>query len=203
MSSTIPYTIERHPQTGLNNVRLGVWLFLASEVMLFGGLFSAYFMLRSGAPEPWLPLRDHLGAAGRNTLVLLAGTATFMQAPRSARAALSAGAVSRMLFVGSLFASMLFALAFCASKMSEYYSLFGEHIGPGTSTQYATYFLLTGVHLLHVVAGGVVTLWLALTSARTWRTSPSTVVNRLEATALYWYFVDAIWLVLVVLLYVV
>ncbi len=200
--SSIPYTIERHPETGLNNVRLGVWLFLASEVMLFGGLFSAYFMLRSGAPEPWLPLRDHLGAAARNTLVLLAGTGTFIQAARSARRSLSAGAAGRPLFVGSLFASMLFALAFCATKVSEYYSLFDQHVGPGTSTQYATYFLLTGVHLLHVAGGGMVTLWLALTGPGSWRTSPSAMVNRLEATALYWYFVDAIWLVLVVLLYV-
>ena len=54
--SAIPYTVERRPDTGVNNVQLGMWLFLASEAMLFAGLFSAYFMLRAGAPEPWLPL---------------------------------------------------------------------------------------------------------------------------------------------------
>jgi cytochrome c oxidase subunit III len=69
----IPYTVERRPDTGINNVLLGTWLFLASEVMLFGGLFSAYVLLRAGAtawPEGSSVSSVPLGAL--NTLVLLA-----------------------------------------------------------------------------------------------------------------------------------
>ena len=54
----IPYTVEERSDTGLFNSKLGIWLFLASEVMLFGGLFSAYILLRSGAPV-WPPIGEH------------------------------------------------------------------------------------------------------------------------------------------------
>ena len=72
--SSIPYTVERRPDTGVNNVQMGIWLFLASEVMLFGGLFSAYFMLRAGSLTPWVPLRDHLGSALLSTALLMVAT---------------------------------------------------------------------------------------------------------------------------------
>jgi heme/copper-type cytochrome/quinol oxidase subunit 3 len=49
----IPYTVTARPDTGLYNAKIGIWLFLASEVMLFGGLFSAYIFLRVGADYPW------------------------------------------------------------------------------------------------------------------------------------------------------
>ena len=54
----IPYTVENRPDTGIYNAKVGVWLFLASEVMLFGGLFSAYVMLRVGAPDGLWRFRD-------------------------------------------------------------------------------------------------------------------------------------------------
>jgi cytochrome c oxidase subunit 3 len=73
----IPYTVEARPDTGLYNAKLGIWLFLASEVMLFGGLFSAYILLRVGAPEGYWPLgwlNVPLGTA--NTLVLITSSIT-------------------------------------------------------------------------------------------------------------------------------
>jgi heme/copper-type cytochrome/quinol oxidase subunit 3 len=202
--SAIPYTVERRPDTGVNNVKLGMWLFLASEAMLFAGLFSAYFMLRAGATEPWQPFRDHLGIAGRNTMVLFAATAVFAVAVAAARARtvlpVWGGTLAFRLY---LYPSVLFALAFCALKGSEYAALFERGLGPATSTQLAVYFLLTGVHLIHVAGGMLVSVWLAFTGASTWKASPAVVVNRLEAVALYWYFVDAVWVAIVVLLYVV
>ncbi|MEO6237066.1 MAG: cytochrome c oxidase subunit 3 [Vicinamibacterales bacterium] len=202
--SAIPYTVDRRPDTGVNNVQLGMWLFLASEAMLFAGLFSAYFMLRAGAAEPWLPLRGHLASAGTSTFVLFAGTAGFVAAVRAARAKRELplwGGV--MAFRVMLFASSLFALSFCALKLSDYASLSEAGLGPATSTRMAVYFLLTGVHLVHVAGGLLVNLALLLTSPGTWRDAPLLVVNRLEALALYWYFVDAVWLIVFVLLYVV
>ena len=73
----IPYTSENRPDTGVYNAKLGIWLFLASEVMLFGALFSAYILLRVGAPEGYWPLgwlNVPLGTA--NTLVLITSSIT-------------------------------------------------------------------------------------------------------------------------------
>lgn len=187
--SSIPYTVERRPDTGVNNVQLGIWLFLASEVMLFGGLFSAYFMLRAGSATPWVPLRDHLGAALFATAHLMLATG------------LTATAAGRRRYRGTLVTAMLFALAFCVAKSMDHQALFEAGRGPASSTQMATYFLLTGVHLLHVFAGVLVNGWVILVSGRS--PEPAVLANRLRATSLYWYFVDAVWLVMLVLLYVV
>lgn len=188
--SAIPYTVEPRPDTGVNNVQLGIWLFLASEVMLFGGLFSAYFMLRAGAPSPWLPLRDHLGGAGVATLTLLVATACVGLAsrglPRCRRWLISAS---------------LFAVLFCAFKANDYRQLFAAHRDPASSTQMATYFLLTGVHLLHVLGGVLANAWVLLRSGAA--ADPAPTANRVRALMLYWGFVDAVWLVMLVLLYVV
>ena len=81
--SSIPYTVEERPDTGLTNSKLGIWIFLASEVMLFGGLFSAYVFLRMAAPvgdfEYW---GDKLSVpmATINTLVLISSSVTVIMA---------------------------------------------------------------------------------------------------------------------------
>ena len=188
--TVIPYTVERRPDTGVNNVQLGIWLFLASEVMLFGGLFSAYFMLRAGAPAPWLPLRDHLAGASLATVNLLLAAVCLAMAPTN---------LTRYRhWVGM---ATLFAFAFCVFKADDYQRLLGAHRGPAASTQMATYFLLTGVHLLHVLGGGVANVWLLRRSGAV--PDPAPTINRLRALAVYWGFVDVVWLVILVLLYVV
>src|SRR5262245_29540659 len=73
----IPYTVEARPDTGLYNAKVGIWLFLASEVMLFGALFSTYILLRVGTPEGYWPhgwLNVPIGTA--NTLVLITSSIT-------------------------------------------------------------------------------------------------------------------------------
>jgi cytochrome c oxidase subunit 3 len=73
----IPYTVHARPDTGLYNAKVGIWLFLASEVMLFGALFSAYILLRVGAPEGYWPhgwLNVPIGTV--NTLVLITSSIT-------------------------------------------------------------------------------------------------------------------------------
>ena len=75
----IPYTVEERPDTGLTNGKLGIWLFLASEVMLFGALFSTYIILRVGAPEwPHGELNIWLGAI--NTVILISSSVTMVMA---------------------------------------------------------------------------------------------------------------------------
>ncbi len=76
----IPYTVHARPDTGLYNAKIGIWLFLASEVMLFGGLFSAYIFLRVGADYPW-PVHDLDVTLGFiNTVVLIASSVTVLMA---------------------------------------------------------------------------------------------------------------------------
>jgi len=194
--SAIPYTVERRPDTGVNNVQLGVWLFLASEVMLFGGLFSAYFTLRAGAAEPWLPHVAHRTTAIVNTILLLGAGGSLAMATGSARR----GEIRPYrLWMG---AAILLGVLFCGLKGMDYFDFYAMHWLPSTSTRYATYFLLTGVHALHVVGGLAVCVRLLATSSASWVHDAPAVVNRVAAAALYWYFVDAVWLVLFVLLYV-
>lgn len=195
--SVIPFTVERRPDTGVNNVQLGMWLFLASEAMLFGGLFSAYFMLRAGAAEAWRPMSGHIDAALVSTALLFGGTAAFAVALRMARARRIPA------FRGWMLAAVLLPLLFVPYKGLQYLDLSEFRIYPSTSTQWATYFLLTGVHAAHVAGGVLVNAWLLLTGTATWVDAAPKIINRMEATARYWYFVDLVWIVIFVLMYVV
>ena len=194
--SAIPYTVARRPDTGVNNVHLGMWLFLASEVMLFGGLFSAYFMLRAGSAEPWTPMRAHLDAAIVSTALLFGGTAAFAAAVRMARARRLAA------FRGWMVAATVLAFVFLPYKYLQYFDVWEFGHRASTSPQWAMYFLLTGVHAAHVAGGVLVNVKLLCTGTARWVGEAPAVVNRVTASALYWYFVDAIWLVLFVVLYV-
>jgi heme/copper-type cytochrome/quinol oxidase subunit 3 len=188
--NAIPYTVERRPDTGVNNVQLGMWLFLASEAMLFGGLFSAYFMLRAGAPAPWLPLSDHLSGAVLATVNVILATAGVAAAGRYLqRYRLCLGIAS------------VFGVIFCLRKAADYQHFIAAGLGPAASTQMATYFLLTGVHLLHVAGGVLANLFVVVRSGAA--PDPAPTANRLRALTLYWTFVDVVWLAIFVMLYVV
>lgn len=189
--TTIPFEIERRPDTGVNNVMLGMWLFLASEVMLFGGLFSAYVLLRSGAAQ-WPHGTLSRGGGVTITFVMLAASAAMLLARRGAMARDYARA-QRLLHVTSLL-----GLVFLALKAWEWSTEIQHGMYPATSTFAALYYLLTGVHAVHV-AGGVganVYTWFS-------RRDSARFANRLAAVSLYWYFVDLVWLVIFVLLYLV
>ena len=81
MNEAIPYTTSVRPDTGLTNPKLGIWLFLASEVMLFGSLFSAYALLRSGAPSwPDQSATLNVPLASLNTVILISSSVTMVMA---------------------------------------------------------------------------------------------------------------------------
>ena len=195
--SVIPYTVERRPDTGVNNVVLGMWLLLASEAMLFGGLFSAYFMLRAGSLERWRPLSAYSAPAAIITVMLLGGTAAYAVATRRARQRQIAA------YRGWMLAAVILPLVFVPYTLLEWLDLVELGFRPASGTQAATFFLLTGVHTLHVAAGVLVNTRLLLTSTATWVAAAPQAINRVEATGLYWYFVDLVWVILLVLFYVV
>src|SRR5262245_26932654 len=149
----IPYTVETRPDTGLANGKLGIWLFLASEVMLFGALFSTYIILRTGSPVwPRAQLSVWLGAI--NTVILISSSVTMVLA----WAALKMHDWSKhRLYLGLTF---LLALLFLVNKYFEY----SEHVHlgelPAHSTFFAIYYTLTGLHGLHILGGMAVMAYL-------------------------------------------
>ena len=190
----IPYAVEVRPDTGLYNGKLGIWLFLASELMLFAGLFSSYFLLRTGAttwPHHALPV----GMATFNTAILIGSSMTMVMA----WAALKTNNWSKHRLYLAL--TVALGVVFLLIKFAEYQ----EHIAagelPSHNTFFAIYYTLTAVHALHIAGGLVVMLYFLGPGAKLWALNPDQFVNRIEATGLYWHFVDFIWVFLFPLLY--
>ena len=192
----IPYTVKPHPITGIPNGKLGIWLFLASEVMLFGALFSAYVLLRVGAdtwPNGWDLLNVPL--ATLNTMVLILSSVTMVMAWASLK---MENFGKFRFYLGS---TIVLALVFLVVKYIEYTAKFDHHIYPSTSTFYAIYFTLTGLHGLHIIGGVLVNTYLLLPGSALWRTDPERFTNRIEYAGLYWHFVDLVWIFLFPVLY--
>ena len=192
----IPYAVKARPDTGLYNGKLGIWLFLASEVMLFGGLFSAYVLLRVGAIA-WPHGADILNVplATVNTFVLIGSSVTMVMA----WASLKMNRYSRFnLYMGL---TLLCGLSFMVIKSIEYASKFSHHLYPADSTFMAIYFTLTGLHGLHVLGGIIVIGYHWMTGRRLWESDPERLTNRVEIVGLYWHFVDLVWIFLFPLLY--
>ncbi len=202
-----------------NASSFGMWIFLATEVMFFGGLFCSYLIYRLwyfgdfGAASKSIDAT--LGAT--NTAVLICSSLTVVLAIWGAQIA------SRKLMIGSLILTMLFGLAFLGIKGKEYKDKFEEHHVPGASfsfekvpipghpDQYANprhaqiffalYFIMTGLHALHMVVGLGIFTWL-LTMAWKGRFTPE-YHTPLEVGGLYWHFVDIVWIYLFPLLYLI
>jgi heme/copper-type cytochrome/quinol oxidase subunit 3 len=190
----IPYTVEARPDTGLPNGKLGIWLFLASEVMLFGALFSSYILLRVGSTEwPQGGLDVLLGTV--NTIILIGSSVTMVMAWASLK--LNDWGRHRLF----LAATFLLALVFLVNKYFEYAHHLELGEGPSHSTFLAIYYTLTGLHGLHIIGGMVVMAYLLGPGAKLWRTSPEQFTNRIEYTGLYWHFVDLVWIFLFPVLY--
>jgi cytochrome c oxidase subunit 3 len=192
----IPYTIETRADTGLTNPKLGIWLFLASEVMLFGSLFSSYVLLRTGA-ESW-PVQSsilNIPLATLNTIILISSSVTMVMS----WAALKMDDFSKYkLYMGLTF---LAGVGFLIVKAFEYGSKFEHGLFPSTNNFLGIYFVLTGLHGLHVVGGMIVNGYLWGPGARMWRAEPEKFTNRVEVAGLYWHFVDLVWIFLFPVLY--
>ena len=192
----IPFTVSPRPDTGLYNGKLGVWLFLASEVMLFGALFSSYILLRTSAPtwpRGWTFL--NVGLATTNTFILIGSSVTVVLAWANLR--LGNFKMARI-FIGI---TILCACIFLGLKGFEYHHEFVEGRFPSTNNFMALYFTLTGLHGLHVIGGIVVFLYMATFGAKMWETEPDRYTNRIEVAGLYWHFVDLVWIFLFPTLY--
>ena len=190
-----PYVAPK-TATGVPNGKLGMWVFLASEVMFFTGLIGAYIVLRMSNSANWAGPEGHLSVqlGTINTLILICSSTTIVLA-------LAADAEQKVAALrGWLLATILLGSTFVAIKVGvEYASKFAHHIYPGTSIFWACYFTMTGFHVLHVLGGIVFNLVVLAYTANpvTWAHQR----RRLEWAGLYWHFVDIVWIFLFPLLY--
>jgi cytochrome c oxidase subunit III len=188
---------------------LGMWIFLVTEIMFFGGLFMAYLLYRVWYPAAWsegsLELDIVLGSI--NTAVLIGSSLTMALAVRSAQTGFPKATVNWLL------ATMFLGAVFLVIKGFEYAHKFHEHHVPGANFQFegpharqveiflSLYFAMTGLHALHMVIGfGLLAVIAWMAHKR--RFSPQWY-SPVEMSGLYWHFVDIVWIFLFPLLYLV
>ena len=189
--------------------KLGMWLFLATEILFFGGLFVAYAVLRAFYPEMFLEAHTMLSVplGAFNTVVLITSSLTMALAVRAAQ--LDDGRALRAF----LWVTMALAAVFLAVKYVEYTPKFHHGLLPGryyhseaiVASQpqlfFSLYFLMTGMHGLHIVVGIGLMLWIARRAAR--GEFGAHYHTPVENLGLYWHFVDIVWIFLFPLLYLV
>lgn len=196
MSVLIPYIDEPNPVTGVTNAKLAVWLFLASEVMLFGALFSALITLRYGATE-WPHGYNELNVplATVNTVALIFSSVTIVMAWASLKMKDLGG------FKKYMSLTLLMSFVFLVIKTIEYTSKFEHGHFPSSSNFFAIYFAMTGLHGLHVIGGIIVNGYLLGPGSKMYATKPEQFTGRVECAGLYWHFVDLVWIFLFPILY--
>jgi cytochrome c oxidase subunit 3 len=188
---------------------LGMWVFLVTEVLFFGGLFLVYTVYRSLYPDAFIAASHELDVTlgTINTAVLITSSLTMALAVHAAQVG------QRKTLMLFLVATMILGGIFLGIKSVEYYHKFVEHLVPGPAFQFekahlrhaqlffSLYFLMTGLHALHMIIGfGIMAfmLWWAWTGTIT-----KEYYSPIEISGLYWHFVDIVWIFLFPLLYLV
>ena len=186
---------------------LGMWIFLATEVLFFGGLFLGYTVYRSLYPLTW-------AAASRHTEIVLGGVNTAILLFSSTLMALAVRASQlerRKALVWLLLGVAAFGIIFLGIKGYEYHEDYVEHLLPGPSFEWHEanpriaelffwlYYAMTGLHAIHVTVGVFVMLTLTVLAWR--RRFANGNYMPVEVAGLYWHFVDIVWVFLFPLLY--
>jgi cytochrome c oxidase subunit 3 len=285
----IPYTLTARPDTGLYNGKLGIWLFLASEVMLFGAIFTAYLFMRIGAEDgTWPDHVQNVAIGFTNTCFLIISSITMVWAwvalkERKFNTYRLALLITILLGIGFLclkakeyhdkyvhFGFMIKEDKFAdykadLDKIGAFYSAIpsqhtyevrghfkdmtddtitflpdarpsylndsaapagAERAGvegangeepaltlqrndierwgrllPHYGTYYAIYFLVTGLHAMHIIGGVVVMIYFLTIGARMYKRNPEQLSNRIEVTGIFWHFVDLVWITVFPILY--
>jgi cytochrome c oxidase subunit 3 len=206
------------PTTQFDAGRMGIWLFLVTEVLLFGGMFCAFAIFRSWYYDAFVEAHEQLNKilGSINTMVLILSSLTMALAVRASQQG------KRSLATKLMVATLMCAATFLVIKYFEYHHKFEEHFLPGAGfcqggknaecmakfttgvkpgIFFAVYFMMTGIHGVHVIIGMCLISWV------TWRNnrgdfSPGYYAP-VEGVGLYWHLVDLIWIYLFPLLYLV
>ena len=187
---------------------LGMWAFLITEIMFFGGLFLAYILYRSTFPDDFAAASAHLDwkLGGTNTGVLICSSLTMAMAVYHSQTG------NKKWLIICLLLTMILGAAFLGIKAYEYHDKYVSHLIPGFDFHwtghgspkhvemfYYLYFVMTGIHALHMIIGlGIMTVITLM--ARRGRFTPEYYAP-VEISGLYWHFVDIVWIFLFPLLY--
>ncbi len=192
-----------------DTAKLGMWTFLATEILMFGGLFVAYAIMFSMHPEAFHAGHHHLTVSLGvvNTAVLIFSSLTMALAVRSAQTSNQRGIVINLLItIACAFGFLIVKYFEYSHKYHEgllpgiYYS-FAEGYVPHIETYFALYFMMTGLHGIHVTIGIGLLIWILLRAMK--GKYNSAYYTQVEMVGLYWHLVDLIWIYLFPLLYLV
>lgn len=175
--------------------KMGIWWFLASEIMVFGGLIGSYILFRMASAGAWAEMGNHVNTliGAINTMVLLTSSLTMVLAHAAVE---DENRQRAKLYLGL---TVLGGLMFLGFKAVEYAGEISHGFTPLAGTFWSFYYAMTGLHGLHVLVGIIANLALFIMAARgtLW---PNTQ-QRVEYAGLYWHFVDVVWIFLFPLLY--
>lgn len=188
---------QMDPAVEYSSSKLGMWLFLGTEILLFGGLFTAYAIFRAKYPEMFFEEHEELNKimGATNTCILIFSSLTM---------AMGVSAIQRgkkKLTAVLLLITIICGLGFGVIKYFEYSAKFAHHIYPDTSIFFSLYFLMTGLHMLHVFVGLLILATLFVLTLKGKFTSEYN--TPVEVGGLYWHLVDLIWIYLFPLLYLI
>lgn len=192
-----------------DTVKIGMWLFLATEILMFGGLFAGFAYMQSRFPEAFYEGHKHLqkGLGALNTVVLLISSFTMVMAVHSAANS------KRKQLIRYLILTITCAFVFLGVKYIEYSTKYHHGLLPGryfsspedpTGHQFiffSFYFMMTGLHGIHIAIGIGVLFWLLRRAIR--GDFSSNYYNPVDVVGLYWHLVDIIWIYLFPLLYLI
>jgi cytochrome c oxidase subunit 3 len=210
------HAFDTHPAGGIGNPVLGMLLFIASEVMFFAGLFAAYFSIRAGYTEVVNGVQTHVwpptayaGLLNPFTLFTEDGQlnlilpATIILVLSSVTCQLGVWGImkdDRRKFLRNFAVTLILGVTFLLLQVYDYSVLLHEGLTPGSTTFGTTYYTMTGFHFAHVF-GGVLMLGVVLYRGMAGQFS-SRHNDMVEATSLYWHFVDVVWILLFTTLYI-
>lgn len=193
----------------LDTSKIGMWLFLATEILMFGGLFVGYLIMQGVYPEAWIAGHHHLdrvlGAV--NTVFLLTSSFTMVMAVHSAATNNKSKTVLNLLL------TIGFAMGFMVVKYFEYSHKIHDGLLPGRLFSYegggppqqamffGFYFCMTGLHGFHVLVGIILLTWILIRANR--GEFSSAYYTPVDLVGLYWHLVDLIWIYLFPLLYLI
>ena len=194
----------------LDSSTLGMWVFLVTEVMFFGGMFGAYTVYRSMYPEAFASTSHFMNVTigAINTGVLIFSSFTMVMAVRSAQLG------RKRAIIAFLVLTLILGCVFLSLKYVEYHEKWVDHHIPGPGFQYQDpryvhqaqilfflYFAMTGMHAIHMIVGaGLLTTLIAMAARNRFSSAWYTPV---EMIGLYWHFVDIVWIFLFPLLYLI
>jgi heme/copper-type cytochrome/quinol oxidase subunit 3 len=188
-----PYVVEPRPDTGLKTGRLGLWLVIASETMLLGGLVSAHFFLRVAAADWPLDQLEH-GLPLVNSLVMVGATLMFLLACRS----LARGSREFTLQAATGIAMGLLVLFV---RSAEWSILLGMGRTPASHNLFGIYLVLTGTQAALLGLNLVVLAWLATAGRGLAVVEPARYHERFHGAVTHWLFLTAVWFVLYALFF--